>query len=206
VVEGLADVAKVNLPFPLFAKPVAEGSGKGISPTSKVTTLRSLRETCRRLLQRFRQPVLVEGYLPGREFTVGILGTAEAAEAVAVLEVVLGERAEADAYGYLNKKECHERVKYVLVDDAEAQESARVALAAWRALGCRDGGRVDLRSDAAGRPQFLEVNPLAGLHPTFSDLPIGCTQAGIDYDTMIGRIVESALARIAKPARAAAAA
>jgi D-alanine-D-alanine ligase len=205
VVEGLADVAKVDLPFPLFAKPVAEGSGKGVSPSSKVTSLRGLRETCRRLLQRFRQPVLVETYLPGREFTTGIIGTGEAAQAVATHEVVLGERAEADPYGYLNKKECHARVKYVLADDAEARASAAVALAAWRALGCRDGGRVDMRCDAAGRPNFIEVNPLAGLHPTFSDLPIGCTQAGIDYDTLISRIVDSAVARTQKPARAVAA-
>ncbi len=205
VVETLAEVARIDLPFPLFAKPVAEGSGKGVSPSSKAATPRALRETCRRLLQRFRQPVLVETYLPGREFTVGILGTGAAAEAVAVLEVVLGERAEADAYGYVNKKECHERVRYVLVDDAEARESAKVALSAWRVLGCRDGGRVDLRSDAAGRPNFLEVNPLAGLHPTFSDLPIGFRQAGIGYDEMIGRIVDSALARVPRPARAVAA-
>ena len=65
-----------------------------------------------------------------------------------------------------------------------------MALAAWRALGCRDGGRVDLRCDAAGQPQFLEVNPLAGLHPDHSDLPIICTLAGIPYDELIGRIVE----------------
>ena len=61
-----------------------------------------------------------------------------------------------------------------------------MALAAWRALGCRDGGRVDLRQDAGRRPQFLEVNPLAGLHPTHSDLPIMCTLAGIPYDELIG--------------------
>jgi D-alanine-D-alanine ligase len=68
-------------------------------------------------------------------------------------------------------------------------------LAAWRALGCRDGGRVDLRQDAVGRPLFLEVNPLAGLHPTHSDLPIMCTLAGVPYETLIGRIVDSARRR-----------
>lgn len=204
LVETPADVAKIDLPFPLFAKPVAEGSGKGVDATSRITSRRALRQVCQRLLQRFRQPVLVETYLPGREFTVGILGTGARAEAVNVLEVVLSDRAEAGAYGYLNKKECHERVRYVLVDDAEARAAARVALAAWRALGCRDGGRVDLRSDADGQPNFIEVNPLAGLHPTFSDLPIGCTQAGIDYDMLIGRIVDSALERVARPAAAAA--
>jgi D-alanine-D-alanine ligase len=196
VVESLADIDRIDLPFPLFAKPVAEGSGKGIGAASKVASTRSLRETCRGLLQRFRQPVLVESYLPGREFTVGIAGTGPAAKALSVLEVRLGERAEADAYGYLNKKECHDRVSYRLVDDAEAKASAAVALAAWRALGCRDGGRIDIRSDAAGRPHFLEVNPLAGLHPEHSDLPIMCRLAGIAFDDLIGRIVQSALARV----------
>ena len=70
-----------------------------------------------------------------------------------------------------------------------------MALAAWRALGCRDAGRVDLRSDQDGRPQFLEVNPLAGLHPTHSDLPILAQQAGVTYERLIGRILRQGLQR-----------
>ncbi|GIK98651.1 MAG: hypothetical protein BroJett029_28600 [Alphaproteobacteria bacterium] len=196
VVEQPADVAAVDLPFPLFAKPVAEGTGKGVTPASKVTSVSGLRKVCRQLLQQFRQPVLVETFLPGREFTVGITGTGARARHVAVMEVVLTEKAEADVYSYVNKEECESRVVYRLVDDAEARAAAEVALAAWRALGCRDGGRIDIRSDAAGRPHFLEVNPLAGLHPEHSDLPIMCGLAGISYDDLIGRIVDSALARI----------
>lgn len=196
VVEQPADVAAVDLPFPLFAKPVAEGTGKGVTPASKVTSVSGLRKVCRQLLQQFRQPVLVETFLPGREFTVGITGTGARARHVAVMEVVLTDQAEADVYSYVNKEECESRVVYRLVDDPEARAAAEVALAAWRALGCRDGGRIDIRSDAAGRPHFLEVNPLAGLHPEHSDLPIMCGLAGISYDDLIGRIVDSALARI----------
>ncbi len=196
VVEQPADVAAVDLPFPLFAKPVAEGTGKGVTPASKVTSVSGLRKVCRQLLQQFRQPVLVETFLPGREFTVGITGTGARARHVAVMEVVLTDKAEADVYSYVNKEECESRVVYRLVDDPEARAAAEVALAAWRALGCRDGGRIDIRSDAAGRPHFLEVNPLAGLHPEHSDLPIMCGLAGISYDDLIGRIVDSALARI----------
>jgi D-alanine-D-alanine ligase len=125
------------------------------------------------------------------------------------MEVVLGQRAEADVYSYRNKEECESRVQYRLVEfgeggDGAAADAAAVALAAWRALGCRDGGRVDLRCDGAGRPMFLEVNPLAGLHPTHSDLPIMCTLAGIPYEALIGRIVDSALARSPAGARVAA--
>jgi len=114
---------------------------------------------------------------------------------VAVMEVLLNGQAETGVYSYVNKEECESRVVYRLVDDEEAKAAGAVALAAWRALGCRDGGRVDLRQDAGGKPLFLEVNPLAGLHPTHSDLPIMCTLAGIPYDMLIGRIVESARRR-----------
>jgi D-alanine-D-alanine ligase len=195
VVETMADLSSVDLPFPLFAKPIAEGTGKGVSPASRVVNRAALRKLCRQLLERYRQPVLVETFLPGREFTVGLIGTGAAAEPVAVMEVLLNGQAEGGVYSYVNKEECESRVVYRLADDEEARAAGAVALAAWRALGCRDGGRVDLRQDMAGRPLFLEVNPLAGLHPTHSDLPIMCTLAGIPYDALIGRIVESARRR-----------
>ena len=70
------------------------------------------------------------------------------------------------------------------------------ALAVWRALDCRDAGRVDLRSDAAGQPNFIEVNPLAGLHPWHSDLPTLCTQLGMPYVELIDLIVRSAAKRV----------
>ena len=204
VIETRSDLAGLALPYPLFAKPVAEGTGKGVTPASRATDATALRRVVAELLERFRQPVLVETFLPGREFTVGITGSGAQAQAMAVMEVVLGERAEAGVYSYVNKEECDERVTYRLADDPEARSAADVALAAWRALGCRDGGRIDVRSDAAGQPNFLEVNPLAGLHPEHSDLPIMCALAGIGYPTLIGRIVDSALQRTGLGHRAAA--
>src|SRR3546814_7027821 len=86
-------------------------------------------------------------------------------------------------------------VEYRLADDAEAQAAAATALAAYRTLGCRDGGRLDLRSDSDGVPQFLEVNPLAGLHPTHSDLPILAALAGLPYERLIGEILQAAKLR-----------
>ena len=204
VIESRSDLAGLALPYPLFAKPVAEGTGQGVTPASRATDPAALRRVVAELLERFHQPVLVETFLPGREFTVGITGSGAQAQAVAVIEVVLGERAEAGVYSYINKEECDERVTYRLADDPEARCASDVALAAWRALGCRDGGRIDVRSDAAGQPNFIEVNPLAGLHPEHSDLPIMCTLAGIGYPTLIGRIVDSALQRTGLGHRAAA--
>ena len=83
-------------------------------------------------------------------------------------------------------------------DDAEAEAAGEVALAAWRALRCRDGGRVDIRSDAHGRPHFVEVNPLAGINPESSDLVFLARFKGIAYADLIGRIFDSFLARQAQ--------
>lgn len=199
VVRCAADVDEVDLPYPLFAKPVAEGTGKGVDPRSKITGPAELQAVCHRLLEVFRQPVLVEQFLPGREFTIGIAGTGHRAEVLATMEVLLGPKAEAEVYSYANKEQSEELVSYRLVSpdsDAEVRAAEALVLAAWRALGCRDAGRVDVRSDAQGRPQFIEVNPLAGLHPTHSDLPMLCGFRGITYVELIDRIVRSAAERV----------
>ncbi|MCA9774071.1 MAG: hypothetical protein KC466_16745 [Myxococcales bacterium] len=198
VVEGIEDLARCRLPYPVFAKPVAEGTSKGIDGRSIVRDAGELRHRCETLLARYRQPVLVETYLSGREFTVGIVGTGERARVIGTLEVVLLENAEPGVYSYENKERCEQLVEYRLGrpnDDREVALVEETALAAWRVLGCRDAGRVDVRSDAQGRPCFLETNPLAGLHPNHSDLPILCTMLGIPYEDLIGWIMDSALER-----------
>ena len=197
LVEKLPDIDSVSLPFPLFAKPVAEGTGKGISAASKIKNRDDLQSVCRYLLDRFRQPVLIERYLPGREFTVGIIGSGDEARSAGVIEVILNRDAEGDAYSYINKKKYEELVTYRLVDDEMASEAVKVSLDVWKGLGCRDAGRMDIRSDADGRPGFIEVNPLAGLHPVHSDLPILCRLAGMSYKELIGEIMESAFKRVA---------
>ena len=199
LVERTEDIDKVDLPLPLFVKPAAEGTSKGISADSKIVNRPALRQACDALLKQFRQPVLVETYLPGREFTVGLAGNGERAEVLGTLEVILHPKAEADVYSYRNKEECEDLVHYKLVraeNDDHVRESEQIALAAWRMLGCRDAGRVDLRCDAQGRANFIEANPLPGLHPGHSDLPILCTSLGIPYVSLIERIVQSALQRI----------
>ncbi|MCK8601194.1 KamA family radical SAM protein [Syntrophobacteraceae bacterium DRH4] len=196
VVESVAEAARLTLPFPLFAKPVAEGTGKGISAASKIRTPAELAAVCGLLLSAYQQPVLVETFLPGREFTVGIVGTGEETEAIAVIEIFLKEQAENDAYSYKNKEHYEELVEYRLVNDATARQAKEVAIASWKGLGCRDAGRIDLRVDAHGVPNFIEVNPLAGLNPTHSDLPILCRMAGVSYEQLLDRIMRSALKRV----------
>jgi D-alanine-D-alanine ligase len=202
-----ADADKVDLPFPLFAKPVAEGTSKGITAASKIVDRQALRRTCEELLEQFRQPVLVETFLSGREFTVGLTGTGTEAKVLGTMEIKLLAGADAEVYSYANKEKCEELVRYALVrpgDDALVRQVDAMALAAWRVLGCRDGGRVDIRCDAQGRPSFLEANPLPGMHPQHSDLPIICGYAGISYVDLIDHIVRSARRRIIKGAEAVA--
>ena len=105
VVESPEEIAGVQLPFPLFAKPIAEGTGKGVTAASKITSRAELEGVCLTLLETFRQPVLVEAFLPGREFTVGIIGTGAEAFAPAVLEVRFLEKAEQEVYSYINKED-----------------------------------------------------------------------------------------------------
>lgn len=200
VVDDVEALSRIAMPFPLFAKPVAEGTGKGITPSSVIGDAAALRRVGEELLRRYQQPVLVERFLPGREFTVGLLGTGEKARVLGVLEIVLRSGAEEGVYSYVNKEKCEELVDYPLVlaeNDAQVALAAETALAAWRALNCRDGGRIDLRCDENGKPCFIEVNPLAGLHPEHSDLPMLATQVGMPYTKLIEEIVVSASARVA---------
>ena len=197
----------VALPFPLFVKPIAEGTGKGCEAASKVLDAEELEAAAQNLIARFAQPVIAEPFLPGREFTVGVLGNGEAAQVIAVLEIAIRPEVEDRVYSFENKEECESRVVYSLAHDSEAVLAGRLALAAYHALDCRDAARVDMRSDAAGVPQFLEVNPIAGLPPTHSDLPMLTTMSGRSYDWLIGGILDAAADRlgIARAAVAAAA-
>ncbi len=199
VVERIEDVDRVDLPLPLFAKPLAEGTGKGITAASKIRDRQSLAPVCAELLAKYRQPVLVETFLPGREFTVGIAGTGPEAEVLGSMEVLLLPGAEAEVYSYVNKEKCVEFCRYLPGrpdQDDEVRQAEALALASYRVLGCRDAGRVDIRSDARRQPHFIEVNPLAGLHPVHSDLPILCGMKGISYPELIERILVSACRRI----------
>ncbi|MCO6437179.1 MAG: D-alanine--D-alanine ligase [Phycisphaerae bacterium] len=201
-VSDEADVDHVDLPYPLFVKPIAEGTSKGIDGTSRVSNMDELRRVCRRIIRDLHQPALVESFLSGREFTVGVTGTGRQTRAVGTLEVELLAGAEDHACTYVNKERCEELCRYALAPRSIAEDAESIAIAAWRALGCRDGGRVDLRADAAGSLHLLEVNPLPGLHPTHSDLPMLCTAVGMPYHELIDRIVRSAMQRIPSDGRA----
>jgi D-alanine-D-alanine ligase len=196
VVSTKADIEAVDLPFPLFAKPIAEGTGKGVDARSRSDGPVQLRKVCQRLLKQFHQPILVEEYLPGREFTTAILGTGNQAWVLGTLEFTISEDAPAKDYSYEVKEMCEQYVRYFPMPKGTLRQKVEdLALKAYRVLECRDTGRVDIRLDHRGRPAFIEINPLPGLHPTHSDLPMIATQEGLAYQDLIRTILDSALSR-----------
>jgi D-alanine-D-alanine ligase len=196
VVRSPEEIGTVRLRYPLFAKPLAEGTGKGIDRNSMVEHPGQLEPLCRFLLEQYRQPVLVEEYLPGREFTVGILGTGSKARVIGTMEIEVVNQEEPPIYSYVNKEECETRIRYSALREGALKESVEtLALRCYQVLECRDAGRVDIRCDADNQPYFLEVNPLAGLHPTHSDLPMIAAQEGMSYADLIATILQSAFDR-----------
>jgi D-alanine-D-alanine ligase len=196
VVSSYEDVFEVSLDYPLFAKPLAEGTGKGIDGNSRIDDPDMLEAVCVDLLARYGQPVLVEQYLCGREFTVGILGTGKDARPIGTMEIELNGENEPAVYSFLNKEECESRIKYSRLQEPLLRaEVERLALSCYTTLQCRDGGRVDIRCDAGGRPCFIEVNPLAGLHPSHSDLCMIATNESMSYAELINSILENAFSR-----------
>jgi D-alanine-D-alanine ligase len=191
VIEKLFDADAIRLPFPLFLKPVAEGSGKGVDAKSRVDDKAALQSVAGELLARFRQPVLVETFLPGREFTIGITGTGDSASVLGVSELVPDRNFVGHGYGYENKEQWEDRLQIRLANDETALAAGAVALAAWRVLRCRDGGRADVRCDARGAPHFIEVNPLAGIRPGYSDLCFIADFLGLSHAALIGKFMDS---------------
>jgi D-alanine-D-alanine ligase len=194
VVRSARDLRGLNLSFPLFVKPLAEGTSMGVHETSRVADRKALTAKCLDVLKTYRQPALVETFLPGREFTVGLLGGGETARLIGVAEVTFKPGGDPSAYSFRNKMDAFDEL--LLVDDEIARAAGGVAVSAWRALGCRDAGRVDIRCDAEGRPAFIEANPLAGLRPDWSELVVLAAQAGLSHPELIGAILDEATARI----------
>ncbi|MFL5481294.1 MAG: D-alanine--D-alanine ligase [Gemmatimonadaceae bacterium] len=209
VVENLADLDErtFNLELPLFIKPLHEGSSKGITDGNLCWDRDHLLAQTKFLLENYHQPVLVEEYLPGQEFTCGVLGNGDEAT---VLPLV-GMNFEAlpkgalPIYSYdakfvwdrperpLEIFECPAKIGGDLQSAIE-----RVVLDAYRVLGCRDWARIDVRLDGAGNPNILEVNPLPGILPDPADnscLPKAARAAGIGYDELIQSCLRFAAAR-----------
>ena len=186
-----AELSDVDLPFPLFVKPNAEGSSMGIHRASLVETPRALARQVRHVLRAYREDCLVEAFAPGREFCMAILGN-DPAQPLPIAEV----RTEAAFYAYEDKSQHQKELLCPADVPADmAEQMQAMAVAVFEALRCRDLARVDFKLDETGQPAFLEINPLPGLSPFYSIFPHQASVAGIGYEGLIGRIVEAARQR-----------
>ena len=187
-----------ELGFPLLVKPVAEGTSKGVTKRSVVRDEGELREVAREIIAKYRQPALVEEYIGGREFTVGLLGERRP-KVLPPMEIVFLDRADpTPIYSFEMKQDWNEKIRYEVPARLEPRELERLEKAArecFAALGCRDVARVDFRMDAEGRIYFIESNPLPGLAPGWSDLVLIAQAAGLDYRNLIGEILSFAIRR-----------
>ncbi len=201
-VETAEEVARVRLSFPLFVKPAYEGSSKGVRSSSKVNNEEELARMVSWITTSYRQPALVEEFLPGREFTVGILGNRDL-EILPIMEVrpVADIAPESFVYCYNTKHDNMERFLCPApISDDLAEQIREVAVRAYRVLECRDLARVDVRLDGAGVPNFVEVNPLPGLS-TVSLFPIAAMAAGLSFEELVLRILEVAASRVSLASR-----
>ncbi len=194
IIYSAKDIHKNKPGYPLFLKPVSEGTGKGIDNKSIVGNDREFVEVCTRLLNDFNQPVLVEEYLPGREFTAGVVGQDGDARIIGAMEVIF-EKDIKSIYSYETKENWIGRVNYEPVTGKMLEECSLVALGVWKAINARDAGRVDMKIGADGKVQFIEVNPLAGINPDNSDLPILAKMNGISFQSLIEIIMQHAIKR-----------
>jgi D-alanine-D-alanine ligase len=188
-----------GLRFPLIVKPNAEGSGKGIADFSIVRNGRELLSVLDHQLALYRQEMLVEEYIEGREFTVGLLGNGDGLRVFPPMEIRFNSP-DNPIYSYTIKKDFRRYVTYACPPDLEAATQTalmRAAERAFRALGCRDCARVDFRLSREGKVYFIEINPLPGLAPGYSDYPMIAEFCGMSYDRLIRSILECALERVA---------
>ncbi len=196
-----------KLKFPLIVKPNQEGSSKGVSASASVVDDdTALRAVVRELIERYRQPALIEVYIPGREFTVGLLGDRRP-RVLPPMEILFKDKTNLrPVYDFQIKQEWEKHVSYQCPADltpAELKGIERVARETFAALDCRDVSRVDLRMTPKGELYVIEVNPLPGLTPGYSDLCLIASAAGIEYRTLIGEILEGGLKRLREKRREA---
>jgi D-alanine-D-alanine ligase len=194
-------------PLPVVVKPIHEGSSKGITQASLCRTRAEVGRAVGLVWKRYRQPALVERWLPGREFTCAILGNGSSARVLPVVELDFDvlPPGTAPLYSYEAKWiwDTPERPLAIFRCPAPlprglARQIERTVLAAYRVLRCRDWARIDIRCDARGIPHVLEVNPLPGVLPDAamnSCFPKAARAAGLDYGSMIRAVLRAGAAR-----------
>jgi D-alanine-D-alanine ligase len=184
--------------WPLMVKPVAEGSSKGVLKKSVCWNEQEVRDVVKEMVGKYQQPALIEEFIGGREFTVGLLGERRP-KVLAPMEIVFTDKSDkTPVYRFEDKLEENTRIRYEVpakIDARQLDQLKSYARGAFMALGARDVARLDFRMDEKGRFCFLECNPLPGLTPGWSDLVLIAQGEGMDYRTLIGEILSGAIRR-----------
>lgn len=198
-----------HLTFPLFVKPAREGTGMGMDGDSIVYNEDQLRVRVRKVIETYHQPALVEDFLPGREFTVGVLGRQDGARfsprpdlynsdgfhRFPVLEVDNSCSITPGVYGnlakslYTGENGVPDFICPAVIDEELANELQDLAIRGHLAVGAVDVSRLDIRLDVLGKPRLIEINSLPGLSPGFSDLCVISQAEGLTYTDLILEIL-----------------
>lgn len=185
-----------HLEFPLIVKPRFEGSSKGLSESSRVENHEELRKQAEYIINTYKQPALVEEFISGQEFTVAIIGN-DPPEVMPTVQIKIDGRLQLNDRFYTFARITSNRLEYIcparITQDLNKKISD-IALRAYNAVECRDFGRVDFRVDNDGTPYVLEINPLPSLS-TADVFPVVGKQAGLTYEKIIGKILDSAIKR-----------
>jgi D-alanine-D-alanine ligase len=207
IASEIDQIKNIKLNYPLFVKPVWEGSSKGIFTSSFVNNTKELYEQVERIIAEYSQPALIEEFLSGREFTVAILGNGDEAQVLPIVEIDYKDFPEGfiPIYSYeakwiLDTKEnpldvfsCPAKLNPALETKVR-----QVALNAYKTLRCRDWSRIDIRMNADNVPNIIEINPLPGILPDPKEnscFPKAARTAGISYDEMLNRVLLAAARR-----------
>ena len=194
--KQLDEINFSRFPFPAFLKPAYEGSSKGVRIASRVANAAELKNSAAKLLEIYRQPVLAEEFIDGDEVTVGIVGNSPA-KIIGIMRVLPRKKMPYFVYSLEIKRDWENLVDYecpARLPEPVMKKIENTALSVFEALGCRDFGRMDLRVKD-GEPYFLEINPLPGLNPKTSDLPIMARMMGITYPDLVASVFNAALER-----------
>lgn len=186
-----------GIPIPAFIKPAHEGSSKGIRLGSRAESPEQITGIAEKLLERYRQPVMVEEFIAGDEVTLGIVGNSPP-QVIGIMRILPKNKADYFVYSLEVKRDWETLVHYECPAELESRILKSItdsALKAFRTLGCRDFARIDFRVTPDGTPYFLEINPLPGLNPRSGDLPIMASKMGWDHETLISAILDAALRR-----------
>jgi len=185
-----------GLRLPILAKPVFEGSSKGIRARCLIETPEAFGPTVASLWSDYRQTVLVEEFIQGEEVTVGLVGN-DPPDVLGVMSIRMKQPVENFVYSLEVKRDFLRLIDYEvpakLAPDT-MREVIAAALTMWDALGCRDVARLDFRI-RGDEVYFLEINPLPGLNPESSDLVIMANLLGLTYEELVTKIVTAALTR-----------